>query len=112
MKASPVAKARAKQPPPELEEEDATSRDFVMARLAAARHSALATIEAIDEAMGLFVNPEDDGDGSERTELVQTALEAAGCTSRALESAEERIEDIDPEECEPWDADDDDDEDD
>lgn len=81
------------------------ARDYVMARLAAARISAMAAVGAIDEAIELFVEVEEDDDGSERTELVETALENIGCATRALESAEEKMPKVDPEECEPWDAD-------
>ncbi len=82
-----------------------TLRDYTMARLAAARAAFAAGIDAIDDAIGLFVDPDDDDDGSERKEMIETALEHAGAAARALECAEEVIDHIDPEECEPWDAD-------
>lgn len=72
----------------EADEDDAIERDFVMARLAAARTSFQAAIDAIDEALALFVNPDDDDDGGEREELVDTAVEAAGAGTIALQSAE------------------------
>jgi predicted ATP-grasp superfamily ATP-dependent carboligase len=88
-------------------EVEATARDFAMARLAAARASATAMIEAIDDCLNLFVDPEDDISGKERKELVDSALEAAGCSSRALESAEEMFKHVDMNEVEPWDEGDD-----
>jgi len=93
-----------------VDELDVTSRDYVMARLLAARASFQASIDAIDECAALFVNPDDDKKGDERKELIDSALEAAGAGSRALESAEETFDQIDPTEGEPWDEDDDDDE--
>ncbi|HEY4266778.1 MAG TPA: hypothetical protein VGM94_01170 [Galbitalea sp.] len=84
-----------------------TPRDFVMARLAAARASAQAAIDAIDECIAIFVNPDDDKAGKERAELVDAALESVGAASRALESAESTFDQADMKECEPWEDDDD-----
>ena len=105
---SPRAKIRVEV---ELE---ATPRDFVMARLAAARAAAQATIEAIDDALNFFIDPDEDKKGKERKELVGSALESVGCATRALESAEETIDQVDMAEVEPWedDEEDEDDEDD
>lgn len=83
-------------------------RDYVMARLAAARSAAADTLANIDEALGYFVDAEDD-DGAERAELVASALENVGFATRALESAEEVMPQIDPEESEPWEGDDEED---
>ena len=85
--------------------EKSAARDATMARLAAARSCAQAAVDAIDEALVLFVDPDEDDDGSERTELIETALEQAGMASRALEAAQAEMKDIDAEECEPWDED-------
>lgn len=109
--------ARAKKKPVVVEVElEPSARDYVMARLLAARKEAQAAIEAIDDAVTNFVEPEEDDDLAERTELVDAAIEHAGALSRALESAQEILPQVDPEECEPWDedadADDDDDDDD
>ncbi len=84
-------------------EVEVTSRDFVMARLAAARAAARSAIDAIDDAITLFLEPEDDEDASDRKELVEAALEHVGAATRALESAEEMLPQVDPVECEPWD---------
>lgn len=89
---------------------EASARDFVMARLAAARVAAASVVAAIDEALDLFVEVQDDEKGRDRRDLLQAALEGVGCATRALESAEEIMPQVDPEECEPWDDGDDDDE--
>ena len=90
---------------------DYTARDYAMARLAAARVAAASAVSAIDEALDLFVEVDEDEKGEERTELITTALESVGCATRALEAAEEIMDQVDPEECEPWDEGDDDEED-
>lgn len=81
---------------------EVTTRDFVMARLAAARLSLQGAIEAIDDTLALYVEPEDDEDGEGRKESLSVALELAGAGSRALESAEQHQERVDPLEIEPW----------
>jgi len=88
----------------------ADPRDFVMARLAAGRAAAQSAINAIDDAMNLFVNPEDDKGGNERIADIEEALEALGVACRAVEAVEESIEDVDMSEGEPWDDEDEDDE--
>ena len=94
-----MAKTRRK-PEPEIE---ITERDYVMARLLAARSAAQDALNAIDEAAELFTNPDEDKKGKHRVELVDTALEASGAASRALESAQEVLDDVDMQEGEPWD---------
>jgi hypothetical protein len=84
---------RAKKREVEVEEDDEsdellTFRDFVMARLAAARVSAQAAIEQIDAALGHFVDPDEDKGGTERGELLEGALEAIGEASRGIEAAQ------------------------
>lgn len=86
-------------------EVEATARDYAMARISAARASAAAVIDACDDFIALCIDPDDDDDGGERAELIDSALEHAGAASRALESVEVMFDKIDPEECEPWDAD-------
>lgn len=81
---------------------EVTPRDFVMARLAAARLSLQSALEAIDDTIALYVSPEDDEDGSERKENLSVALECAGAGSRALESAEQHQDRVDLLEIEPW----------
>jgi hypothetical protein len=103
-------RSRIVDPDPET-----TSRDFVMARLAAAHASAQAAIDAIEDALVMFVNVDDDASGKKRRDLIGAALEAIGAGTRALECAEENYEHVDAKEGEPWEADqyeDDDDDDD
>ena len=98
--------ARAKRATRPEAEPDLAKRDFVMARLAAARASAQSAISAIDDALVLFVDPDDDEGGGEREEMIGEALEAIGGATRALESAEkefETLEDAELETGEPWD---------
>lgn len=106
-----MARAR-KRPEPEIVDVDEAEgdRDYVMARLASASVSLKASAEAIDEALALFNNPDDDKKGKERKELVATALETAGCATRALEAAEGLIPNVDFELGEPWDDDEEDEE--
>lgn len=82
-------------------------RDYAMARLAAARVAAQSAMDAIDDALAYFVDPDEDERARERKELIETALESAGMCSRALECAQEAMPVVDPEECEPWDGDED-----
>ncbi len=84
---------------------EVTPRDYVLARLAAARSSAMQAVNAIDDAISCFMEPEEDEDGAERKELVEAALEHAGAATRALECAEEILPQVDNAECEPWDED-------
>lgn len=104
-----MARAR-KQPDPEPsdDEDGIAARDFVMARLAAARASATNTIAAIDEINALFINPDDDASGKKRREALADALDEAGALCRALECAEEEIDEVDMKAPEPWEEEDDD----
>jgi len=97
-------RASKKRPPVEDVEDDDeldieyTARDFVMARLAAARTSASAAITQIDEILGHFVDPDEDKDGAERGDLFEGALEMLGEATRGVEAAqhvwdEEEVED-------------------
>lgn len=106
-----MARAR-KRPEPEPEDDGGVVvNDFVMARLASALASLKASESAVLDALALFNNPDDDDKGKERKELVATALETVGCATRALEAADETIEDVDFEAAEPWDDEDDDEDD-
>ncbi len=98
---------------------DPTERDYVMARLAAARSSAAAALTLIDQAMEHFVDPEgtDDEDGNERNTCFEGAAEALGAASRSVEDAQKiwETDDVDPEDGEDYgeeDGDDEEDEDD
>ena len=101
--------ARAKRKPKPEPELEVDPRDFVMARLAAGRAAAQAAINAIDESLNLFVNPDEDKSGNERTTEVAEALEALGVACRAIESAEAMLDDVDFSEGEPWEEIDDED---
>jgi predicted ATP-grasp superfamily ATP-dependent carboligase len=74
-----------------------------MARMAAARSCAQNAIDQIDEAIAMFVAPDEDKSGAKRTECVEIALEQLGCATRAMECAESAMPDIDESEEEPWD---------
>jgi hypothetical protein len=91
---------------------DAFARDFVMARLAAARAAAQEMVEAVDDTLQLFIDPSEDEDGKDRKEAIEAALESAGCATRALECALDRYDAVDPMGIEPWDDGDEDEEDD
>lgn len=80
-------------------------RDYFMARLAAGRSAAQDALAAIDEAIALCTVPEEDASGKKRAEAVDTALEALGVASRAVEKAEDVRDEVDPEEGEPEDDD-------
>lgn len=82
--------------------DDATVRDYVMARVAAAQTLAKDAADALHDLMGLFLSPDEDRTGAKRAELLQEALESFGGATRALEDAEQSISDIDPDEAEPW----------
>lgn len=98
---------REPDPPDDDEATDtdqaATARDYVMARMAAARSCAQIAIESIDEGIALFVAPGEDASGKKRVEAVEIALEQLGCATRAMECAEESLPDVDNNEEEPWD---------
>lgn len=85
---------------------EVTDRDYVMARLAAARASAQAALESIDEMLGLFVEPEEDPKGKQRDQIFEAASDALGAASRSLEAAQlvwDESDDIDPAEGEDYD---------
>lgn len=93
-----TAKVSAAKAYPEL-----TFRDHAMARLAAARALAQSAVDACDDAINMFLEPEEDEKGIERAELIEAALESAGAACRALEACEEVFPHVDKVECEPWD---------
>lgn len=83
------------------------ARDFVLARLAVTLVSLQAAKDAVEEAVAHCVLPEEDEDGKEREELLDTASEAIGEATRALEEAQEGLDDKD---FDPKEAEDDEDE--
>lgn len=74
-----------------------------MARVAAARSFAQAVIDECDTIIGHSIDG-DDKKRKKRKLAITDALELAGCTTRALEAAEEMITLVDGEEVEPWDG--------
>lgn len=98
-------------PPPRgyTDEIEVTDRDFVMARIGAARAAASDALSMLDEAMSLMVNPHDDEKGKKRKANVKDALEALGVATSSLELAEANIDEYDPTEEEPGDEDEDED---
>jgi hypothetical protein len=90
-------------------------RDATMARLAAARASAQAVLDAVDESLMLFVNPDEDKAGRKRKGMISDATDAAGEVSRALEAAQSSFDEMTGDDLaagEPDDDEEDDDEDD
>ncbi len=85
---------------------DESPRDFVMARLAAARSHAAAAVEAIDDAIMHWTDPSEDDDGTQRKEALEAALDELGSATRSAECAEETAEHADICESEPWEGDD------
>ena len=72
-------------------------RDFIMARLAAARAHASNAAESIDSCISLFLFPDEDKDGSARTEALDIISEAAGEISRSVEMAQSILETLNKE---------------
>lgn len=90
----------------EREEEvgiEPNARDFVMARVAAARVFAQEAVDGCDAILALCTSPDDDKDGEERDNIFENAIEAAGEASRSLEVAQEvwQSDEVDPNEGEP-----------
>jgi hypothetical protein len=83
------------------------SRDLVLARLAAARGFATRIAGQIDEAIDLFLIPEEDPKGLERVDLFDEIIDDAGRLSRVMEKVQEVFEACDPMEPSPEETDDD-----
>jgi len=82
-------------------EEATAARDFVMARLGACRGSMAIAGDALDQTLSLFVDPDDDKKGEARVELLDTVDLALGEAARAVQAAQELLDDVDPKEGEP-----------
>lgn len=76
----------------------AQNRDFIMARLAAAQRQLSAAQETAGDCLDLFLAPEEDLKGEERSEYLDNAIELAGEASRALEAAQTALEGLSSEE--------------
>ncbi len=87
------------------------SRDLVLARLAAAKGFATRVSGQLDEAIELFLLPEEDPKGHERNELFEGIVDDAGRLSRVMEKAQAVFEGLDPMESSPEEADDEENED-
>jgi hypothetical protein len=72
-----------------------------MARLGAARAMLSIATDAIDEALVVFVAPDDDPKAEQRTDSLETADDAIGEAARAVQAAQTFMEEIDPAEEEP-----------
>lgn len=72
----------------------AKQRDYIMARLAAARGAITAAEEVLDGCILIFMAPDEDKSGSERREALDELLDYAGDISRSVELAQEGMEDI------------------
>lgn len=97
-------------------EERAAARDYVMARLAACRGALASAQVQLDDALWMFIAPDEDAKGAGRRDLLESIDAAIGEAARAVQLAQPVLEDIDPKEGEPEpdedDEDDDEDEDD
>lgn len=76
------------------------ARDFVMARLGAARAHVSNAADDIDAALQLFVSPGDDPDGKGRADMLETADDALGEAARAIQAGQEVYPGINPTEAE------------
>ena len=70
----------------------AEQRDYVMARLAAARGALAAAEEVLDGCILFFIAPDEDKNGAERKESLEELLDIAGDISRSIELAQEGME--------------------
>lgn len=89
-------------------EERTAAREFCLARMAACRGSLASACAALDEALILFIDTDEDAKGKQRSELLEAVDASIGDAARAIQAAMPSMEDLDPKEGEP-DVDDDDD---
>ena len=82
-------------------EERSAARDYVMARLAACNSWLDAAKAHVDGALGLFVSPDDDKKGADRSSALEEADECIGLAARAVQSAQSLWDEVDPKEGEP-----------
>lgn len=87
------------------------ARDFVMARLLAARGSVAIAAEAIDQVADMFTDPGEDASGNKRKQLLEAIDAALGAAAISAQLAMAEMANIDPEEEEPDPESEDDDED-
>jgi hypothetical protein len=91
-------------------DEGSRARDFCMARLAACRASITQASEALDEALALFVVPPDDEDDDARPDLLEDIDDALGAAAMAVQAAQARWPDVDPDQGEDDDEEEEDEE--
>lgn len=72
----------------------AETRDFIMARLAAARVQCVSAADAIDACIDAFVDPGEDKDGAARKEFLEIASDMSGEVSRSIELAQVGLDDL------------------
>lgn len=77
------------------------AREFVMARLAACRGGISQAEGALDEALAMFLAPDEDKRGKKRQGLLEAVDVALGEATRAVQAAQEMLDEIDPAEGEP-----------
>jgi hypothetical protein len=77
------------------------TRDLVLARLAAGRGFAMRISNQLDEIVELFLLPDEDPKGRDRTDLFEGVIEDAGRLSRVIEKAQAAFEKMDPTERSP-----------
>jgi len=90
------------------EEQALATRDYVMARAAAAIAALDGAKQNVLDAVTLFITPSDDRKGRERKECLDSAIESASIATRALEDAMDKFDDANLEAVEPWEEEDDD----
>lgn len=76
------------------------ARDFVMARLGAARAHVSGAADDVDTLLAFFVDPDDDADGALRAEMLESLDDSLGEAARAVQAAQSAFSDIDPTEAE------------
>ncbi len=103
-----MGKKKDVDPPIDAEDKSA-ARDFVMARLAAARGQLAKATTALDMLCMAMADPEDDAKGKNREMFFEDIDDALGAAAIAMSAASEAWEDVDPEEGEPDLEDDDED---
>lgn len=94
------------------DEEATASREYTLARLAAARGALASASSALDETLVLMVSPDDDKKGEKRSELLEAIDESIGIAASAVQEAQSSWAESDPAEGEPPYGDEEDDEDD
>jgi hypothetical protein len=92
-------------------DEASASRDYTMARLAAARAYLAGAANDLDEVLDHFVTPDQDPKGKKRAEIIGRIDCGLELAARAVQAASQSWEDCDPEEGEPQDEPDEEDED-